>query len=247
MIDNIRRQAKKEKIMSNENKKKSGKTFKNSLKGSRFWGLMVFLILVIVDQITKMIADVYLNIGQYPYFTEIHIIPGMLTWGPMNYERSFAFSAWAGNLVWVKFLLVWIWAILMGALAYVYYKADKNRTWFRWALILIIAGGMANFFDRINYGVWDPLYENGGFRDGVREMFHIVFIFDFGYCNFADLFMVAGVITMIIALLFFDSYALYPHGKYEKMSIEAKRKANERKREKYNKKYGKMIEEANKK
>ena len=203
-----------------------------------------FLILVILDQVTKAVADVYFNPQEGVKMT---LIPGMLVLGPMSYNRGFAFSSLAGSDITVKLLLVMLTAVLMAVLAFVYFKMDKNRTFFRLALIFIIVGGMANFIDRINYGVWDPLYENNGFRDGVRDMLYVKIIFDFGCCNLADFFIVGGCVMLVLAMLFFDSHALYPHGKYEKLAVEANRQANEKKRQKYNKKYGKYIDEANKK
>lgn len=221
--------------MKPETKKKSEKTFKNSLKGSRLWGLLLFLILVVVDQITKVIADVYFSMeGTYDKFI---LIPGMLEW-EMSYNRGIAFGALANAAPAVKLTIVILTAVLMAVLAFVYFKMDKNRTLFRLALIFIIAGGIGNFIDRIAYGVWDPAFANGGYRDGVRDMLHVILLIDFGYCNFADFFIVAGVIMMILAMLFFDTHAVYPHGKYEKLATEAARKENQKKREKFEKKYG---------
>ena len=238
--------------MKTENKKQDERTFTNSMKASRWWGLLVFVILVIVDQLTKIIADVYFNLKVPPYYTSIRIIPGVLELGPMSYNRGFAFSFLAGGQPIIKFLMVWASFILMGVLGYVYYKTDKNRTWFRWALIFIIAGGVANFIDRANYYVWagqeyEWIVDGQHFRDGVRDFIYVKLIFDFGFCNLADFFIVGGCIALILAMLFFDSYALYPHGKYEKLAVETARRNNEKKRIKYNKKYGKYIDEANKK
>lgn len=220
-------------IMKDKTQKKE-KTFKNSLKGSRLWGLMLFVILVIVDQITKIIADVYFSMeGTYDKFI---LIPGMLEW-EMSYNRGIAFGALSNGNPTLKLVIVIMTAVLMAVLAFVYFKMDKNRTLFRLALIFIIAGGIGNFIDRINYGVWDPAYANGGYRDGVRDMLRVILLIDFGYCNFADFFIVAGVIMMILSMLFFDTHALYPHGKYEKLALEATMQENKRKSEKFRKKY----------
>ena len=214
--------------MKDQTQKKE-KTFKNSLKGSRLWGLMLFVILVIVDQITKIIADVYFSMeGTYDKFI---LIPGMLEW-EMSYNRGIAFGALSNGNPTLKLVIVIMTAVLMAVLAFVYFKMDKNRTLFRLALIFIIAGGIGNFIDRLNYGVWDPAYANGGYRDGVRDMLHVILLIDFGYCNFADFFIVAGVIMMILSMLFFDTYALCPVGKYKKLALETTTKENKKKAEK---------------
>ena len=230
--------------MSKEKTKKNEKTFTNSLKGSRWWGLLLFLILVLLDQVTKAVADVYFNPQEGVKMT---LIPGMLVLGPMSYNRGFAFSSLAGSDITVKLLLVMLTAVLMLILIIVYCKADKRRTLFRIALIFIIAGGLANFMDRINYRVWESASYNNGFRDGVRDMLYVKIIFDFGYCNLADFFIVGGCVMLVLAMLFFDSHAIFPLGKYKKYSVEATQKANEKKKEQHEKKYQKYIDEANKK
>lgn len=224
--------------------KKNEKTFTNSLKGSRWWGLLLFLILVILDQVTKAVADVYFNPQAGVKMT---LIPGMLVLGPMSYNRGFAFSSLAGSKDWLKFLLVMLTAVLMLILIIVYCKVDKRRTLFRIALIFIIAGGLANFMDRINYRVWESASYNNGFRDGVRDMLYVKIIFDFGCCNLADFFIVGGCVMLVLAMLFFDLHAIFPLGKYKKYSVEATQKANEKKKEQHEKKYQKYSDEANKK
>lgn len=217
---------------------KNEKTFTNSLKGSRFWGLLLFLILVQIDQITKIISDVYFEFGK-----PVVLIPHVLEWGPMQYNRGFAFSSLAGGDTWLKLLLVLSTAVLMIILAIAYCKTDKNRTLFRLALVFIIAGGVANFIDRMYYGVWDPSTYKGGYRDGVRDMLHVVFIFDFGCCNIADFFIVAGVIMMVLALLFFDSHAVFPVGKYKRLAIAENEKLEEKKKEKQTQKNKQALKE----
>ena len=88
-----------------------------------------------------------------------------------------------------------------------YFKTDKRRTWLRIALILIVAGGIGNLIDRVYYRVWEP----ASFPAGVRDMVRLkIFIFDFGVCNFADFFIVGGAIVLLLAVLFFDSVAMFP-------------------------------------
>lgn len=227
--------------MKKENTKKNEKTFTNSLKGSRLWGILLFLILVVADHFTKAIADMYL-VGK-----TVPIIPGMLELGPMSYNRGFAFSSLAGGETWLKFALVMLTVIFMAVLALVYFKMDKNRTLFRLALIFIVAGGVANFIDRINYSVWDASSANGGFRDGVRDMLYVKILFDFGFCNLADFFIVGGCIMLVLALVFFDVQALWPKGKYKTLAMEETQRDNARRTERPNKKNGKKIEEADEK
>ncbi len=223
---------------------KKEKPVKTSLKGSRLWGLLWFFVLFLIDQVTKIIADVYLMTHGN---TAITLIPGMLEFGPMHYNRGFAFSALAGSVQWLKMTLVFSTVVLMLILAIVYWKTDNKRTLFRLALVFILAGGMANFADRVYYRVWDPASANGGYRDGVRDMLYVKILFDFGFCNFADFFIVGGGIMMVLSLLFFDTYALVPVGKYKKLAVEADKKADEEKSKKLAKKQAKQQAKAQKK
>ena len=222
--------------MKNETVKKK-KTFENSLKGSRFWGVLVFIVLIIIDQITKMVADVFFNMQGAP--NKIGLIPNILEL-EMSYNRGIAFGALGDSSPVVKLCIVVITAILMAILTLVYWKMDKNRTIFRWALVLIVAGGIGNLIDRVNYQVWDPNTYMGGVQDGVRDFVHVMFIIDFECCNFADFFIVAGVIMMILAMLFCDTNALWPQGKYKELARIETQKEEQKKREaiaKKNKKY----------
>ena len=102
----------------------------------------------------------------------------------------------------------------------------------RIALIFIIAGGIGNFIDRMYYQVWDPATD-AVIRDGVRDMVDISSI-GFGVCNFADFFITGGAVALVLACLFFDTYAYSPKGKYvalqrEADAIEEKRQAEKAK------------------
>ena len=58
-------------------------------------------------------------------------------------------------------------------------------------------------------------------------------IFDFGVCNFADFFITGGAVLLVLALLFFDTDAIFPVGKkYKALAKEAEEKAEQKKKEK---------------
>ena len=210
---------------------------KYSLKGSRLWGLLLFAILVFVDQITKIVADVYFgNVASAP--ESIAIIPGVIEL-TMEYNRGIAFSMFADAGKWGKLAIVLSTAVIMLVVAVVYCKLDKRRTLLRIALILIVAGGVGNLIDRIYYQVWDVATATG-FRDGVRDMVRVDFkIMDFGVCNFADFFISGGAVLFVLAVLFFDKDALLPIGKkYKVLAKEAQEEEAKKQAEKAKKKNG---------
>ena len=204
---------------------------KHSLKGSRLWGVLLFAILVFIDQITKIVADVYF--GNVPSAPEsIAIIPGVIEL-TMEYNRGIAFSMFSGAGQAGKIAIVVGTALIMLAVSVVYFKIDKRRTLLRIALVLIVAGGVGNLIDRVYYQVWDPATATG-FRDGVRDMVRVDFkIVDFGVCNFADFFISGGAVLFILSLLFFDKDAIFPVGeKYKALAKEAQDAEEKKKAEK---------------
>ena len=127
-----------------------------SLKGSCLWGILLFFILLLVDQVTKIAADVYFNLDGAP--DKIVIVPNMIELC-MSYNRGIAFSALADAGTTVKMLVVVGTGVVMLAIGALYFKLDKRRTLLRLAIVFIVAGGVGNLIDRVSLGyVVDFLY-----------------------------------------------------------------------------------------
>ncbi len=196
--------------------------------GSRLWGLFWLLMLIIVDQVTKLIADVYFNetVSAQGLPDRIALVPGMLELC-ISYNRGIAFSSFANADSWIKMAIVGGTALVMFILLIVFLKIDKRRAWLRVALVLIIAGGLGNFIDRVYYQVWDPATDMA-IRDGVRDMVYLNVFINFGVCNFADFFICIGAAIFVVGMLFFDTDALIPLGKYKAYAKAADEKAEEK-------------------
>lgn len=190
------------------------------LKGSNLWGVLLFAILLLIDMVTKLVADAYFSQEGAP--EKIDIIPGWI-YLRITYNRGIAYGVGNGSPAWLKIGVIAATGLLMLVLAIVYFKMDKKRVWFRTALIFIVAGGLGNFIDRVYYQVWDPttLY-------GVRDMVDLMRL-GFAVCNFADFFICGGAATLVAALLFFDKEAFWPVGKYKVMAKEAELTQNGKK------------------
>ena len=186
---------------------------KHTLKGSPLWGLLIFGILFFVDMITKILATVYFKAGIKP----ISIIPGYLEL-TLSHNEGMAFSMGADWPTEGKIALVCGTGVVFIALLVVYYVMDKRRSWLCNPLIFIVAGGVGNFVDRLLYLL--------GQLEGVRDMVRLkIFVFDFGVCNFADFFIVGGGIALMLGLLFFDGFAVWPlTKKYKAMAKEFEEK-----------------------
>ena len=221
--------------MAKNTKKTQNDKGMSALKGHWLWGALALCILLLIDLLTKVGAKVYFDtLGE----ANIVLIPNVLE---LTYTENpgMAFSMGADAPTPAKLAVVIGTAVIM-LLATVYYlKVDKRRSWLRWCLVFVIAGGVGNLIDRVLFKVW--LEDGGGVRDMVlmdfsvwiEEWFNVppTNFMDFGVCNFADFFIVGGAIALLLAFLFFDADAFFPVGKYKALAkeveeaAEAKRKA----------------------
>ena len=188
--------------------KKLMKEKENNKKAvSVLWGIFWLFVLVIIDQLTKLVADSYLQ-GQ-----RIDVIPGWISLC-ITYNQGIAYGQLSNVDVWVKILIVAVTGVLMLVFTIIYLRLDVRRSLLRAALVMVIAGGIGNLIDRVYFQVWDPnaLY-------GVRDMVDLS-RFGFAVCNFADFFICIGAALLVLSILFFDTDALFPTGKYKVLAEE---------------------------
>ena len=157
-------------------------SIKQSLKGHWIWGMMWFVILLAVDMITKIWANAYFSNPKNPEV--IKLIPGYLELC-ITYNRGISFSMGSDASVPAKIALVAATGVMFVAFAIYYFKMDKRRTWVRYAIVFIVAGGVGNLIDRVYYQVWEPYsLSDPSTWDGVRDMVRLkIFFMDFGVCN----------------------------------------------------------------
>lgn len=174
---------------------------------SVLWGVFWIFVMVIIDQLTKLVADAYLQ------EKVIDIIPGWISLR-LTYNQGIAYGQLSDVDVWVKMLIIAATGVLMLVFAIVYMRLDVRRSLLRAALVMVVAGGIGNLIDRVYFQVWDPnaLY-------GVRDMVDLS-RFGFAVCNFADFFICIGAALLVLSILFFDKDALFPVGKYKALALE---------------------------
>lgn len=201
---------------------------KGVLKGSCLWGILLCLILLLVDQVTKMAADVYFNLEGSPQ--QLTVLPNLI-YLTISYNRGIAFGVAADSPVPLKLGIIIGTVVMMAVIAVVYFKMDNRRSVVRTALVMIFSGGIGNLIDRIYYRVWDPASYLGGVQDGVRDMVDLN-AFGLAVCNFADFFIVIGAIVLLLGFLFLDRDAFFPVGKYKKLAQEQEEKEAQKKAKK---------------
>lgn len=176
---------------------------KFSLGGVTLWGAALFAFLIVFDLATKALAEKYLAGGK-----EVKLV-GNLVVLRLVYNRGISFGMFSDGSVGAKVAIIVVTAIMMLALTALYTLLDRRRKTLRVSLIFIVAGGIGNLIDRIAFKMW----ASDGIK-GVRDMVDVSGIkfgsFNFGICNFADFFITAGAIMLVLSFLFFDSEALFP-------------------------------------
>lgn len=190
---------------------------KKQKNAANAWGVFWFAVLILIDLVSKLIADVYF--AQPNARQEITIIPNVAVLR-MAYNRGISFGVGSGASMGVKLSVLIGTGVLMLLFSIAFFRLDGRRKFLRIALVLVIAGGIGNLIDRLYYQVWDPESYAGGFRDGVRDMIDLTFSF-IGFsavCNLADFWITFGAAVLILALLFFDRDAVFPLGKYKAMA-----------------------------
>lgn len=190
------------KSMHGQGEKKS-----TGVKYSCLWGILLFAVLIFIDQITKAAAAAYLKPSD-----SIPIVEGWLEIR-IVYNRGISYGLGDDASPAIKIAVIAATGVMMLVIAVLYFKVKKDRKLMRTAFVFIVAGGVGNLIDRIYYKVWEPATAGSM---GVRDMVDVS-RFGFAVCNFADFFITAGAIMLVLSFLFFDKDALLPVGKYKAM------------------------------
>lgn len=201
-----------------KNKKDAGRY---SMKGSKWWGIFIFLVLIFIDQITKLVADVYFSTAGNP--NKVPLIKDWIEFC-ITYNRGISYGLGSDSSPALKIAVIAGTGVMMAGLAILYFKLDKRRSWLNTSLVFVVSGGVGNLIDRVYYRVWET---NGAF--GVRDMVDLS-RFGFAVCNFADFFISIGAVMLVLSLLFFDTDAIFPATKkYKTLAKEAEAKAEAKK------------------
>jgi signal peptidase II len=142
---------------------------------------VVCTILIIADQATKYVALEHLKpIGSIPVIKDVFSFTFIE-------NRGAAFGLFQGARI--GFIIVT--PLVLAAMIYYFIKLPHGRVYsfVRAALVLVIAGAVGNFVDRL-------------FRGYVIDFLHATFI-RFPVFNLADVFVVTGTALLIVLIIFF--------------------------------------------
>lgn len=100
-------------------------------KNTALWGILLFAILIFIDQLTKALADAY-----QPQFD---IVKGWVS-VTIVYNPGISYGWGAKAPEWAKIAIVAATGVMMAALAVAYFKVDKRRSFLRLALVFVRRG-----------------------------------------------------------------------------------------------------------
>lgn len=120
--------------------------------------LMIALLLIVLDQITKLYFD-----AAYTYGQRVNILP--IFDFTLLYNRGAAFSFLASEAGWQRWFFTGLGVIASIVIVWLL-RRNLNQPRFCWALTLILGGALGNVIDRIAYGhvidfllfYWDNWY-----------------------------------------------------------------------------------------
>ena len=133
--------------------------------------------LIALDQVVKAYVVQNIALGEIKSW-----IPNLVSLTYLQ-NRGAAFSM-LQDQQW--FFAVITLVVMTGAIWYLH-KHIEDSFWIVLGLVLIIAGGLGNFIDRISQGF-------------VVDMFHLDFV-NFAIFNVADSYLTVGVIVLLLAML----------------------------------------------
>lgn len=139
--------------------------------------LIISALLVIVDQLIKIIIDLWL-VPQ----GEVVVIDGIFS---LAYVENTG-AAW-GALEGRRWFLVIIAALAISAIVYMLSKGKIKGVCYKTATVMLLAGGLGNLIDRV-------------FRGYVIDYIRTLFV-DFPVYNFADILITVGAAFLIIKLV----------------------------------------------
>ncbi|MBM7544473.1 signal peptidase II [Weissella beninensis] len=141
----------------------------------------IAVIILVVDQLVKQAIEKS-NLGlHHSVLVQDTIIPGILAVTKLH-NNGAAWSIMAGQQ-WFFYIIT---TLALVALGFAYYKF-KNKLLFRLSLLIMIAGTLGNFIDRVRQGF-------------VVDMFVLKFI-NFPVFNIADVALTVGVIGLFLSIL----------------------------------------------
>lgn len=167
--------------------------------------LAVFAVLLALDLILKEC--------EVKFDWNFTVIPKFIWVQSGQQNTGAAFSSFADK-AWGRAFLIILSSVMFIVVAVCFIFLPERFVVLKLALAMIGAGALGNLIDRIAFGY-------------VRDFVWMWIFGSVACCNFADFWIVLGVILAIIDVLFFNEWAILPLTKGAKMRVAAREKKEE--------------------
>lgn len=182
-----------------ENKKKL--KLKVSFGKSGLILVAVFAVLLAADLVLKVCAE--------KYGWQFKVIPTLIEVVPVQHNTGAAFS-FLNDKAWAQTFFIVLTFVMLAVMAAAFLLIPKRFVVLKAAIVLIAAGAVGNLVDRIAFAY-------------VRDFVNVWIFGTVACCNFADFWIVFGVILGAIDLLLLNEWAVFPLTKKAK-AAQAKNK-----------------------
>lgn len=146
--------------------------------------------------VVLLASDLILKAAEEAYDWQFTVIPGLI-WVEHGHRNPGAAFSFLANAEWGQAFLVAFSFVMFAALVVVFLLLPERMVLLKLAIAMIAAGALGNLVDRIAFSE-------------VRDFVWVNMLFSTACCNFADFWIVFGVIVGIIDMLFFNEYSVFP-------------------------------------
>lgn len=162
--------------------------------------IAVFAALLALDLILKYCEEAYKwDFTVIPKFIEV-------SYGSRNTGAAFSFLA---DTEWGRVFFIVLTFIMLAAMIFGFLILPKRFVILKTALVMVASGALGNLVDRLAFAY-------------VRDFVWMNIFGNWACCNFADFYIVLGVILAIVDVLFLDEWAVFPLTKKAKERVERK-------------------------
>ena len=145
--------------------------------------IILIVVVLVLDQITKIAINATMALGD-----SVDVIGGFFKITNVH-NTGAAWSLFEGKMIFFYIITI----IFVGAMIYFYRNSEEADRLTKLGIVLMIAGSLGNFFDRL-------------FLQYVRDFLDfIVFNYDFPVFNVADMSLCIGVAIVVLSV-FLESY-----------------------------------------
>lgn len=167
-------------------------------------------IILIAVAVALVAADLLTKFFEEEYGWNAVIIPNFIKIEYGHRNPGCAFSFLNANPQVGQPILITFTFILLAALVFLFICMPQRFYVLRVAITIIIAGAIGNLVDRLMF-------------NEVRDWFGLWMFGKITYCNLADFWITLGVAVVILDLLFFNEYAVFPLTKKARAAQKARR------------------------